>query len=315
MNRRQIVHGVSCALLAASTGVLGAAANSTRNILPTAEDVTAGLDLTGKVAVVTGATSGIGYETMRVLAMRGAHVLGTGRTREAAIKACQTVRGRTTPVALELADFASVVRCATNIQAVTSSVDMLILNAGVLLTDLQQVNGIEKHFVVNHLGHFVLTNRLLNNVRAAPQGRVVVVGSGNHRDPPPGGIQFQDLSGKSWSHRYHHSKLANGLFSLELARRLTDTPATSNCATPGPTLTDMARGLPDMTPKALAERRSPAQGAATICYVATNPGLKRTSGEYFADCKPAPQGDYQRDAAMAAKLWDVSTKLTSVYLD
>lgn len=315
MNRRQFVHGVPCALIAASTGVLGAASKSTRNELPTAENVTAGLDLSGKVAVVTGATSGIGYETMRVLALRGAHVIGTGRTLEAAIKACQTVRGRTTPTALELADFASVVACATKIQAVESSVDMLILNAGILLTDLERVNGIEKHFVVNHLGHFVFTNRLLNNVRAATQGRVVVVGSGNHRDPPPGGIQFQDLSGKSWGHRYHHSKLANGLFSLELARRLTGTRATSNCATPGPTLTDMVRGLPDMTPKALSERRSPAQGAATICYVATNPGLTRVSGEYFADCKPAPQGDYQRDVAMAAKLWDVSTKLTSAYLD
>lgn len=197
MNRRQFVHGVPCALTAASTGVLGAASKSTRNVLPTAEDVTAGLDLSGKVAT---------------------------------------------------------------------------------------------------------------------QGRVVVVGSGNHRDPPPGGIQFQDLSGKSWSHRYHHSKLANGLFSLELARRLTSTRATSNCATPGPTLTGTVRHLPDMTPKALSERRSPAQGAATICYVATNPGLKRISGEYFADCNPAPQGDYQKDAAMAATLWDISTKLTSTYL-
>jgi NAD(P)-dependent dehydrogenase (short-subunit alcohol dehydrogenase family) len=294
---------------------VGATPPSSFGASSTAEEVTAGLNLAGMTAVVTGCTTGIGYEVMRALALRGAHVLGTGRKIESARRACKSVRGNTTPLALDLADFPSVVACANEIQAMNVSVDMLILNAGILLTDLQQVNGIEKHFVVNHLGHFILTNRLLNRVLAAQQGRVVVVGSGNHREPPPGGIQFDDLSGKSWSNRYHHSKLANGLFSLELARRLRGTRATSNCVTPGATLTDMVRKLPGSTPATLKERKSPAQGAATVCYVATNPRLAQVSGEYFADCNPAPQGAFQKDAAMASRLWEVSTQLTKPYLD
>jgi len=316
VSRREFIYASALACMAMPLGSSEAATpRSPFGPLSTAEEVTAGLSLTGMTAVVTGCTSGIGYEVMRALALRGAHVVGTGRTIQEGRRACESVRGKTTPLVLELSDFRSVVACADAIQAMNVSVDMLILNAGVLLLDLQQVNGIEKQFVVNHLGHFVLTNRLLDRVLAAPQGRVVVVGSGNHRDPPAGGIQFENLSGKGWSNRgYHHSKLANGLFSLELARRLRSTRATSNCVTPGPTLTNMVRDLPGNTPAALQQRKSPSQGAATVCYAATNPGLAHVSGEYFADCNPAPQGVYQKDAAMAARLWGVSTKLTSPYL-
>ncbi len=112
---------------------------------------------------------------------------------------------------------------------------MLILNAGIVLGKLEQVDGLEKQFVVNHLGHFLLTRRVLDLVTSAPQGRVLTVGSGNHFDAPADGIQFDNLSGQGWSGSgYAHSKLANGLFSLELARRLSGTRATSNCLTPGP---------------------------------------------------------------------------------
>src|SRR5262249_49450 len=154
----------------------------------TAEEVTAGLDLSGMTAVVTGCNSGIGFETMRVLALRGAHVIGTARTREKGKEACDKVSGRATPVALELADFSSVVAGADQIRKLTARVDMLILNAGVVYNDLHQVNGLEEQFVVNHLGHFLLTERVIDLVRAAPQGRVVTVGSGSYRDAPPGGI-------------------------------------------------------------------------------------------------------------------------------
>jgi NAD(P)-dependent dehydrogenase (short-subunit alcohol dehydrogenase family) len=189
---------------------------------------------------------------------------------------------------------------------------MLILNAGIVLGTLEQVNGLEKQFVVNHLGHFILTNRLLDRVQSARQGRVVVVGSGNHRDAPAGGIQFDNLSGKGWSDRgYAHSKLANGLFSLELARRLRGTRATSNCLTPGAVRTNIRRNVSGSAP---AVMKSLAEGAATVCYVATAPALARTSGEYFSNCNPAPQSAHQADVAMAAKLWEVSTALTRKYL-
>jgi NAD(P)-dependent dehydrogenase (short-subunit alcohol dehydrogenase family) len=279
----------------------------------TAEEVTAGLKLTGKTAVVTGCNSGIGFETMRVLALRGAHVIGTARTLDKGREACGKVSGKTTPVALELTDFDSVVACADAIRGMNVNIDMLILNAGIVLDDWQQVNGIEKQFVVNHLGHFLLTQRLLERVASAAQGRVVVVGSGNHRDAPKGGIQFNDLSGRDWYRLgYAHSKLANGLFSLELSQRLAKTRATANCLTPGPVDTNIRRDLPaSATPPNL---KSPAQGAATVCYVAAHPSLSQVNGEYFADCNPAPQGAHQTDLAMAAKLWQVSTRLTERYL-
>jgi NAD(P)-dependent dehydrogenase (short-subunit alcohol dehydrogenase family) len=263
-------------------------------------------------AVVTGCNSGIGFETMRVLALRGAHVIGTARTLEKGKEACRMVGDRTTPVVLELTDFPSVVECARRIRTLTPRIDMLILNAGVVLGKLEQVYGLEKQFVVNHLGHFLLTTRILGHVLAAPQGRVVTVGSGNHRDAPSGGIQFGDLSGRGWFERgYAHSKLANGLFSLELAKRLRGTRATSNCVTPGPVRTNILRNVGAGNAH---QTKSPAQGAATQCYVATNPLLAKVSGEYFSDCHPAPQSEYQRDEVMAARLWEVSSKYCQAIL-
>lgn len=320
LDRRALVYSGALACLSARwTPVSAATPRSKFGALSTAEEVTAGRNLSGMTAVVTGCTSGIGYETMRVLAFRGAHVIGTGRTQEEARQACSSVSGRTTPVTLELADFKSVVRCADAVNRMNSPIDMLILNAGILLPDLQQVNGIEKQFVINHLGHFILANRLLARVHAARQGRVVVVGSGSHRSVPPGGIQFDNLSGKGWSDRntygYGHSKLANGLFSFELAKRLRGTRATSNCLTPGPVRTNILNALPASKVEALNKgRKTPAQGAATVCYLATHPDLAQVSGEYFADCNPAAQSAYQTDAAMAKKLWDASTVLTRGYL-
>jgi Short-chain alcohol dehydrogenase of unknown specificity len=278
----------------------------------TAEQVTAGLNLTGKTVVITGCNSGIGYETMRVLALRGAHVIGTARTAEKGRQACESIEGKATPVVLDLAEFSSVVACASEIARLASSIDILICNAGIVLDDHEQVRGIEKQFVVNHLGHFILTRHLLDRLIQAPQGRIVVVGSGDHRNAPPGGIQFERLSGEGWHGRgYSHSKLANGLFSLELSRRLHGTRATSNCVTPGHTRTHILRNV-----KADYRRdaRTPQQGAATICYVATNPALAHVSGEYFRDCRPAEQSAHQTDQAMAARLWKVSEELAREFL-
>ncbi|HZF30154.1 MAG TPA: SDR family NAD(P)-dependent oxidoreductase [Gammaproteobacteria bacterium] len=314
----------------------------------TAEDVTAGIDMSGKTVVVTGCNSGIGLETMRVLALRGAHVIGTARTLERGQEAIASIQGKATPVVLELSDFDSVVACAKSIQALTPSIDALICNAGMLLmNELQQVRGMEIQFVVNHLGHFILANRLLPQVKAAPQGRVVVVGSVSHRQAPSGGIQFDNLSGKGWEGQaYSHSKLANGLFSLELSKRLAGTKATSNSLHPGVVATNIMRNLNFGGPPGGGAPRpaaggqggggqggpgggqraggggggggftfeQPAQGAATSCYLASNPALARVTGQYFADCNPAEQSDYQKDPAMAAKLWQVSEDLTRPYL-
>ena len=145
----------------------------------TADDVLAGVDLSGKLAVVTGCTSGIGFETMRALAGRGAWVVGTSRSLDAATAACAAVQGQTSPLQLELSDFDSVVACANAIRSINAPLDILVCNAGYLGAggQPQLVNGIEKHFAINHLGHFVFVNRLLGRLYMAHQGRIVVVAS------------------------------------------------------------------------------------------------------------------------------------------
>jgi NAD(P)-dependent dehydrogenase (short-subunit alcohol dehydrogenase family) len=307
--RRRLLQASALALLSPA---LARATTSGLGPQSTAEDATHGIDLHGKTALVTGCTSGIGLETMRVLALRGARVFGTGRTLAKASEACGTIAGETTPMALELTDFASVRECAREIERLAVPIDMLICNAGVVLGAPERVLGLERHFVVNHLGHYLLVRCLLPRVLAAPEGRVVVLGSGDHRNAPAGGIQFDRLSGEGWADRgYSHSKLANGLFSLELSRRLRGTGATSNCVSPGHVRSNILRSVGN---RYRANARSVAQGAATPCYVAAHPAMAGVTGGYFSDFAPAPQSPQQRDTAMAARLWDVSEALVREYL-
>jgi NAD(P)-dependent dehydrogenase (short-subunit alcohol dehydrogenase family) len=328
IDRRRFIETSTLLALAAYAGRAGAQ-DAPRSSFPadaTAEQVTEGIDLTGKTIVVTGCNSGIGLETMRVLALRGAHVVGTARTLERGQVACASVQGKATPVVLELSDFDSVVACAAAIRALDAPIDALICNAGVLQMELTQVRGMEMQFVVNHLGHFVLVNRLLDRVVAAPQGRVVVVGSMAHAQVPPGGIQFDNLSGQGWERQaYGHSKLANGLFSFELAKRLQGTRATSNSLHPGVVATNIMRNLNFTPPAGGGGNRGggggggfafeqPAQGAATSCYLASHPSLAKVTGLYFVDCNPAEPSPMQKDPAMAARLWQVSEELTRPYL-
>lgn len=292
----------------------------------TAEEVTEGIDLDGKIAVVTGCNSGIGFETMRVLALRGAYVVGTGRTLQKAQDACRKVKGITTPVELELSDFDSVVACAESIRSLNSPIDILVCNAGMRGGEREVVYGLEKHFVVNHLGHFIFVNRLLERLYLAWQGRVVVVGSRTaYRDAPEEGIEFSNLRGVrdySPGRAYAHSKLANVLFSFELARLLKGTRITANSLHPGVIATNIARNESALVRGAFSlytkiSGKTLEQGAATSCYVATSPLLGSTSGEYFEDCNAVRiAGDnHMHDREQAAKLWEVSTALTADYLD
>jgi NAD(P)-dependent dehydrogenase (short-subunit alcohol dehydrogenase family) len=285
----------------------------------TAAEVTAGMDLSGMTALVTGCNSGLGLETMRVLAMRGAHVIGAARTAEKAEKACASVEGVTTPLVVELTDLPGIVSAAEQVAGMDVAIDALILNAGIMaLPELQLSNGVEMQFAVNHVGHFLLANRLLDQVVAAEQGRVVVVSSGAHRWAPEEGIQFDNLDGAQgydpWQ-AYGQSKVANGLFSRELARRLAETNATSNSLHPGVIPTNLSRHLPDreMDPNDPRFKTIP-QGAATQCYVATSADLKRVTGYYFSDCNPAEPNYNMQDDDMAAKLWSVSEELVADFL-
>ncbi|MEO8224477.1 MAG: SDR family oxidoreductase [Gammaproteobacteria bacterium] len=331
MNRRGLLLGGSAAMAAGALAGCGPAELARPAGIPlspfgadsTAEQVTAGLDLAGKTALVTGANSGLGYESMRVLALRGAHVIGTARTLDKSREACASVPGRTTPVALELTDFASVVACASQVAALGAPLDILMCNAGVMeVPTAEEINGIERHFATNHLGHFLLTERLLPQLTAAPEGRVVVVSSGAYKQAPAAGIEFNNLSGeRDYEPRkaYGQSKLANYLFVRELARRLAGTRVTANALQPGVIMTNLGRYLPWY--QLLAARligwtfmKSVAAGAATQVYLATSPQLAGVSGYFFKDCNPFLPGGNMENDALAAKLWTVSEELTRPYL-
>ena len=293
----------------------------------TAEEVTKGIDLSGKLAVVTGCTSGIGFETMRVLARRGAHVVGTSRSLERAQQACNKVIGITSAVQLDLADLDSVVACANAVRSLNAPPDMLICNAGYLggSGEAELVNGVEKHFAINHLGHFVLVNRLLGRLYMANQGRIVIVASRAAYTRAPGaGIEFDNLdAARDYDDRraYGHSKLANVLFALHLGKLLRGTRMTANALHPGVINTEIDRHMSGFKQKgfallaALGGTKTVEEGAATTCYVATNPALGSTSGKYFEDCNAVTVNEgHLHDEAMAERLWQVSEDLTRDYL-
>lgn len=294
----------------------------------TAEEVTSGIDLSGKLAVVTGCTSGIGLETMRVLALRGAYVVGTSRSFEKAQAACTRIPGVTTPLQLELSDMDSVIACANAIRSIRSPLDILVCNAGYLggSGKRELVNGIEKHFAINHLGHFVFVNRLLGRLYMSDQGRIVVVASrAAYTSAPEAGIEFDNLGavyGYEDRRAYGQSKLANVLFAMQLAEFLKGTRMTANSLHPGVINTEIDRNMSRFKQAgfraitALGYGKSVEEGAATTCFVATSPLLGSTSGEYFEDCNAVTVlGDYHlHDAAMAEELWRVSENLTREHL-
>ena len=293
----------------------------------TAEQVTEGVDLSGKLVVVTGCTAGIGFETMRVLAKRGANVLGTSRSLERARAACRKVIGSTIPAQLDLGDFDSVAKCADDIHTLRSPVDILINNAGYRGggNERQLVHGVEKHFAINHLGHFILTNRLMDRLYISSQGRIVNVASrAAYRGAPDSGILFDDLRmvrDYSDSLAYGQSKLANVLFSLKLGELLRGTRITSNSLHPGVINTDIDRNLNPVTRFGFGlltalSGKTIEEGAATTCYVATSSKLGNISGRYFEDCDAVTiegQGHMQ-DMAAADRLLQVSIDLTADWL-
>jgi NAD(P)-dependent dehydrogenase (short-subunit alcohol dehydrogenase family) len=283
-----------------------------------AEQVTEGLSLDGKTLLVTGCNSGLGQEALRVLALRGARVIGTARTLEKAKEACAAVKGKTVPVACELADPASVRACVEAVKVTGHRLDAIICNAGIMaLPKLAQAHGIELQLFTNHVGHFILVNGLLD--RLADDGRVVMLSSAAHKMAPKGGIQFDNLSGErgytAWG-AYGQSKIANILFAKELARRFAGTKKTANAVHPGVIRTNLGRHMNPVADAlfgvggALMFKSVP-QGAATEVYVAVHPALTNVSGAYFADCNVAkPRADAE-DPALAAKLWEVTEKIVA----
>jgi WW domain-containing oxidoreductase len=281
----------------------------------TAEEVTAGLSLVGKTMLVTGCNSGLGQETLRVLALRGARVIGTARTFGKAQQACAAVGGQTVALACDLSDPVSVRACIAAVLAVGIQLDAIVCNAGIMgLPKLERAHGYELQFFTNHIGHFILVNGLVEQLSST--GRVVMLSSAAHSQAPKGGIEFDNLDGSkgygAWR-QYGQSKFANILFANELARRFAGTQRTANAVHPGIIKTNLARH--NLGARVFYNVIGPIvlktvpQGAATQVYVATSPALATVSGKYFADCNiTAPRADSE-DPAAAKNLWTISEQI------
>ena len=277
----------------------------------TAEEVTQDIDLTGKKYLVTGCNSGLGYETCRVLALRGARLIGLARSAQKARAALDELSIDGEALACELGDLGSVSDAVESIKSM-GPIDGMIANAGVMaLQDLQIVEGLEAQFLVNHIGHFALVTRLVDQL--TPDGRVVVLSSGAHRMAPEAGIEFDNLSGDMGYHpwtAYGQSKLANILFARSLSKRFAGSNRTANSVHPGVIDTNLGRHVPNK--EAMYERLKPfmkttPQGASTQCLVATHPELAGVSGAYFSDNKVVdPLHGMALDDQLAERLWSVS---------
>ena len=282
----------------------------------TAEEVTAGLDLSGKTYLLTGCASGLGLETLRVLSMRGGHVIAVARSLEAARLALRSVRADGAPVACDLSEPSSARELVHMVKSLNRPLDAIICNAGVMALPKATVkHGLELQFLTNHIGHFILVTGLLGAL--APQGRVVMVSSGAHNMAPAGGIEFDNRDGQRgyspWRN-YGQSKLANLLFARQLARKLEGSGQRANALHPGVINTKLGR---HMNPLAVGLMKlvrpiflkTIPQGAATQCYLAAHPDADRYNGEYFADCNPAVSSALGQDMDLAARLWETTEKL------
>jgi WW domain-containing oxidoreductase len=288
----------------------------------TAEEVTRALSLKGRTILVTGCTSGIGFETARVLALRGASVICAARSEEKATHVARAMSAEATGVACDLADPTSIRACVSELARRNLRLDAVICNAGIMMPPrLALVHGYESHFFINHVGHFMLVTGLLDVL--ADDARVVMVSSDAHRFAPRGGIDFDNLKGEKgyrpWTF-YARSKFANLLFAKQLARRFTGTTKTANAVHPGLVPgTDIFRGLalaqiakaywPDILTALVA--KTIAEGAATSCYVAVNPKAADVNGQYFSDCNIARPRAEADDPALAARLWELSEKIAA----
>jgi NAD(P)-dependent dehydrogenase (short-subunit alcohol dehydrogenase family) len=290
----------------------------------TAAEVMAGIDLSGRRAVITGATSGIGVETARALAGAGAEVTlavrGTEAGQDVAEDIIATTGNKQILVAsLDLADQKSV-------RAFTAAWDgplhILVNNAGVMAPpETRTPEGWELQFATNHLGHFALATGLHQALTAAEGARVVALSSRGHVRAP---VDFEDIHFRERAYdrwiAYDQSKTAVVLFAVEANRRWADDGITVNAAHPGPILSNLTRHMSQEaldTAKASGEVfKTPQQGAATSVLVATAPQLEGVGGRYFEDCHEAarhvpgtPPGgvaDHALDPGAAARLWRVS---------
>jgi NAD(P)-dependent dehydrogenase (short-subunit alcohol dehydrogenase family) len=277
-----------------------------------------------KICLVTGATSGIGKAAAQGLAARGFTTVIVGRDQRKSERASRFIRKRTgsPEVFYLIADLSSqkaIRRLTEEFKRKYDRLDILVNNAGAkILQRLTTADGYEMTFALNHLAYFLLTQQLLDRLQAANDARIVNVSSSAH-----GGalLDFEDLQNKRnyvGKKAYSQSKLANLLFTYELARRLEGTGVTVNAMAPGGVVTNFCRNngwvswAKHVTAHILARNLiGPTKAAETILYLATSPEVAGVTGKYFFENKPIESSPASYDTESARRLWEISERMTS----
>lgn len=280
------------------------------------------VDLNDKTCIVTGANSGIGLETAMGLIEMGACVVLACRNMKAGQEAVNRIQDRTgfertELMELDLGSQRSIRTFAERFSKAHDRLDILINNAAVIPKSRQETeDGLEMQFGVNHIGPFLLTHLLLDRLKAAAPSRIVNVSSMVHYNAELNFDDLQNTQGYKAFGVYKQSKLANVLFSYELARRLEGTGVTVNCLHPGVVRTGLMRNTPFFLKPFITVAGlfmiGPAKGAETSLYVATSPELEVVTGKYFRECRESRSAPPTHDEALAERLWDISAEMAGV---
>jgi NAD(P)-dependent dehydrogenase (short-subunit alcohol dehydrogenase family) len=275
--------------------------------------------MVGKVCIVTGANAGIGKETALGLAKLGATVVMVCRDRQRGEEAQSEIKRKSgnDDVELMLCDLSSqrsIKQFAPIFAQRYDRLDVLVNNAGIVLREHSMTeDGLESTFAINHLGYYLLTNLLLDLLKKSAPSRIINVASAAHKfgsldvNAWPTGRQYRAFGA------YANSKLANILFTRELAQRLNGTGVTANCLHPGGVGTNLFRGFPKFLQTLIKlVTISPERGARTSIYLASSPDVEGITGKYFARCRQQESSDASRNKVAARDLWNLSAELTGV---
>jgi len=277
------------------------------------------MNMTNKLCVITGANSGIGYETAKALAALGAYVIMVCRNEQKAEAARTKLVHETANQGIEivLCDFAiqhDIRQAASQITGKYDKIDVLINNHGMIAKRREEtIDGLEKTFAINHMGYFLFTHLLLGHIKAAGRARIINVASEAHKTGTfePDNLQLE--TGFNPMRAYGNSKLFNILFTFELAERLKGTRVTANCLHPGVVRTNFGRQSHWIMKLLIAIGRpfmiSPQKGARTTVYLATSGEVDEISGEYFKNRKVRRPSRTARNMDYAKTLWTISEKL------
>lgn len=281
--------------------------------------------MVGKVVLITGATSGMGKATARALATYGATVVVHGRDEEKAKETVEAIKEETKNPAIyyivkDFEKLGDVRLLASEFQRQFHRLDVLVNNVGAVFSKRQEsVDGVELTLQVNYLGHFLLTNLLLDMLKASAPSRIVNISSGLHER---GRIDFEDLQMNrkySGQKAYASSKLAQVLFTYELAKRLDGSAVTCNASNPGLAKTHLGYDAGLLT--SLSKRfvdifgKSAEKAAETTIYLATSPEVERVSGKYFEEKQEAESSEMSYNTSAAQRLWDASLRLSKLVDD